>query len=330
MAISLAWPVSGERRADWERMIQYHGLCEVLPDRTKPGAVEKAFRDWALKHRLAFVEGENLVAFDAKAFNPKDSLDRAKFGFLLRYIRPRDYAIFRRDLETAFHLRSMYVVDALKNYWVTEGVITESGGKVMANHDLLRLIGFTYIDLMQALDGVVKKEYLAEIVNGLTTISPTFGEDVGSYVVNFDLLKERYFDAEFLLHAAGQPVPLRTLGQQMGMDDIEDVKMLLKEAKKRYDLNIEISNDHVMCGPPSQKSIEGLITREKNTKSRLEQTESQLRDRLKTIKDLLDRYNSREAKILNECEHLKEEGKMVWIKAKVTRAAVDQIANKRG
>lgn len=330
MAISLAWPVSGERRADWERMVQYHGLCEVLPDRTKPGAVERTFRDWAQKRRLAYVEGENMVAFDPKAFNPKDSLDRAKFGFLLRYIRSRDYAVFKRDVETAFNLRSMYVLDALKNYWVTEGVITEQGSQISANRDLLRLIGFSYIDLIQALDGVVKKEYLAEVVNGHAMVGPSFGEELGAYVCNFDLIKERFFDAEFLLHAAGQPVPLRTIGHQMGVDDIEDVKMILREAKKRFDLNVEISNDHVMFGPPSQKAIEGLITREKNTKGRLEQTETQLRERLKTIKDLLDRYNSREAKILNEAEHLKDEGKMVWAKAKIVRSVMDQIANKRG
>ncbi len=330
MAISLAWPVSGERKADWERMIQYHGLCEVLPDRTRPGSVEKTFRDWALRRRLAFVEGENLVAFDPKAYNPKDSLDRARFGFLLRYIRPREFAVFRRDVETAFNLRSMYVLDAIKGYWITEGVITQTGSHIAANRDLLRLIGFSYIDLIQALDGVVKKEYLAEVINGHSMVSPGFGEDVGGYVINFDLVKERFFDAEFLLHAAGQPVPLRSLGQQMGVDDIEDVKTILREAKKRFDLNIEISNDHAMFGPPSQKSIEGLITRERNTKQRLEQSETQLRDRLKTIKDLLDRYNSREAKLLNECEHLKEEGRMVWTKAKVVRTAVDQIASKRG
>ena len=329
MAISIAWPVAGDRKADWERMIQFYGLCEVLPDRGKPAQVEKAFRDWATKRRLAFVEGENLVAFDPKAFNPKDSLDRGKFGFLLRYIRPRDYAAFRHDLETAFNVRSMYVLDAVKSYWITEGVITDLGGQVMADRDLLRLMGFTYLDLMQALDGVVKKEYLGEVLNGHQLLDGSMGMEVGGYLVNFEMLKERFFDAEFLLHAAGQPVALAQLGDQMGIADSDDLRAILREAKKRFDLNIEISEQHAMFGAPSQKSIEALVARERSNKQRLEQTESQLRERLKTIKELLDRYNTREAKILNECETLREEGRLVWIKAKLVHGALDHIGNRR-
>ena len=32
MAVSIAWPIAGEKKADWERMIQFYGFCEVLPD----------------------------------------------------------------------------------------------------------------------------------------------------------------------------------------------------------------------------------------------------------------------------------------------------------
>ncbi|MBI3743416.1 MAG: hypothetical protein HY261_03935 [Chloroflexi bacterium] len=329
MAINIAWPISGERKGDWERMIQYYGLCEVLPDRSKPASVEKTFREWAMKRRLAFVEGENLVAFDPKAFNPKDSLDRSRFGFLLRYIRPRDIASFRRDLETAFSVRSMYVLDAIKSYWLMEGVITEVTGMVHADRELLRLMGFSYLDLMQALDGIVKKEYMVQVVSNHQPFSQDLGTDVGGYLVNFDIMKERFFDAEFLLHAAGQPIPLKQLAAQMGVDGADDVRAILREAKKRFDLNVEISEDHVMFGPPSQKSIDALVAREKGTKQKLEQSEGQLRDRLKTIKELLDRYNAREAKIMNEAETLREEGRVVWIKAKMVNAAVGQIGNKK-
>ena len=325
MALINAWPISGERKSDWERMIQVYGLCEVLPDRTRPAHVEKIFRDWALKRRLAFVEGENMVAFDPKAYNPKDSLDRAKFGFLLRYIRPRDFTTFRRDLEKAFNIRSMYVLDAIKSYWLTEGVVYEVNGRIMADREVLRLMGFGYMDLMQALDGMIKREYLGDVVNGHAILDPVFGQEFGNYFVNFDILKERFFDAEFLIHAAGQPVPLRQLGREMGVDDIEDLKSVLRESKKRFDLNIEISDDHAMFGPPSQRSIEALIAKERATKQQLEQSEGQFRDRLKTVKELLDRYNSREAKLLNECESFREEGRLMWIKSKVVSAAVDHI-----
>jgi hypothetical protein len=327
MALITAWPILGERKADWERMVQYYGLCEVLPDKSRPHQVEKTFRDWAMKRRLAVVEGDNLVAFDPKAFNPKDSLDRGKFGFLLRYLRPRDYATFRRDMETAFNVRSMYVLDAIKSYWITEGVIYESGGMIEADKEVLRLMGFSYLELVQALDGVVKRSFLADVTNGSSLLDPIFGVEFGNYLVNFDILKERFFDADFLLHSAGEPVHVSELGRQMGVEEIDDLRDILQEAKSRFDLNIEISSDHVMFGPPSQKSIEAIMGRERETKTKLEQSEEQLKERLKTIKELLDRYNSREAKILNECESLREEGRLIWIKAKVVATAVQHIQN---
>ena len=327
MALINAWPVSGDKKSDWERMIQVYGLCEVLPDRSRPAHVEKTFRDWAMKRRLAFVEGENMVAFDPKVYNPKDSLDRAKFGFLLRYIRPRDFTNFRKDVEKAFNLRSMYVLDAVRNYWLSENVIYDVQGKIMADREVLRLMGFSYLELMQALDGVVKREYLGDVVNGHALLDPVFGQEFGNYFVNFEILKERFFDAEFLLHAAGQPVTLVQLGREMGIDDMEDLKAILREAKKRYNLNIEISDDHAMFGAPSQKAIDALITKERNTKQSLEQSETHLRDRLKTVKELLDRYNAREAKLLNECESLHEEGRIMWIKAKVVNATLEQIGS---
>ncbi|MBM4405830.1 MAG: DUF4358 domain-containing protein [Chloroflexi bacterium] len=269
------------------------------------------------------------MAFDPKAFNPKDTLDRSKFGFLLRYIRPRDYTAFRRDLETAFNVRSVYVLDAIKSYWMTEGVVHDVGGKVVTDGDLLRLIGFTYLDLMQALDGVVKREFLAQVSSGHNLIDPVFAVEVGSYLVNYEILKERFFDAEFLIHAAGQPISMDRLGEQMGVDNREDMKTILREAKKRFDLNVEISEDHVMFGPPTQGSIDALVSRERTNKQKMEQSENALKERLKTVKDLLDRYNSREAKILNECETLKEEGRVIWSKSKIVAAVINHINNGR-
>lgn len=320
MALLSAWPVNGVRTTDWDRMIQYYGLCEVLPDRTHPGQVEKAFREWALKRRLAIVEGENQVAFDPKAFNPKDSLDRGKFGFLLRYLKPRDETVLRRDLETVYGIRSMYVLDAIKSYWTTEGIIHASGAKVEVDREIVRLMGFGARELIQAMDGVISKELLAKVVSGPSLVTQTKGSEFGKYVVDFDILKERFFDAEFLLHAAGQPVPLKDLGEQMGVEDMEDLQSILREAKKNFGLNIEVTEGHVMFGAPSQKAIDSLVQREKHNKQKMEETEVQLKERLKTVKDLLDRYNAREAKIMNECEQYREEGRILWIKTKVVNA----------
>ena len=325
MAITIAWPIVGERKSDWERMVQFYGFCEVMQDHGKPQQVERAFREWALKRRLAYVEGENLVAFDPKAFNPKNSLDRSRFGFLARYFRPREPIVFQRDLETAFSVRSAYVLEAIQSYWMTEGVIQNVGGSIQADRDLLRLMRFSYLDLMQALDGVVKKEYLEDVPNGHKLVDAVFGVEYGQYFVNFDILKERYFDGEFVLQVAGQPVPLVELGEQIGIEDPEDLRKVLREAKRRFDLNIEFSEDHVMFGPPSQGALEGLITKERGHKEQLQQTEGHLRERLKTIKELLERYTVREAKILNEIETLREEGRMVWLKAKVVAAVEDRI-----
>ena len=329
MALLNTWPAAAEHKADWERTIQFYGLCEVLPDRAHPGMVEKAFRDWAVRRRLVVVEGENLVAFDPKAFNPKDSLDRAKFGFLLRYLKPRTATQFRRDLETAFNIRSMYVLEAIKSYWLTEGIVYENGGSIEADREVLRLMGFSAAELINAMDGVVKREYLADVANGKALLDPSRATQMGNYVVSYEVLKERFFDAEFLIHAAGQPIALSQLGEQMGVDSLEDLREILRESKKRFDLNIEVTDDHVMFGPPSQKSIDSLITREKGTRSKLETTEVQLKDRLKTVKELLDRYNSREAKILNEAESLREEGRLLWIKSKIVAAASKQINGSR-
>ena len=329
MAFITAWPVNGERKGDWDRMVQYYGLCEVLPDRSRPEQTEKTFRDWAYKKRLAFVEGENMVAFDPKTYNPKDSLDRGRFGFLLRYIRPREFSAFKRDVEEHLNIRSMYVLDAIKGYWLREGVIHDVGGRISADRELLRLMGFSYLELVNALDGVVKREYLSDVINGQALLDPVFGSEFGHYFVNFDILKERFFEAEFLLHAAGHPISLDQLGQQMGVDDLDDLQAILREAKSRFDVNIEVTDSHVMFGAPSQKSIEGLIQRERNNRKRLDESEDQLKERLKTVKDLLDRYNAREAKILNEVEQNREEGRVVWIKAKVVDAALGHIEGER-
>ncbi|MBF8299138.1 MAG: hypothetical protein HW397_187 [Dehalococcoidia bacterium] len=325
MALSIAWPISGEKRTDWERMIQFYGFCEVLPDRSKPQQVEKAFKDWAMKRHLAYVEGQNMVAFDPKAFNPKDSLDRGKFAFIARYFRPRETMVFQRDLETAFNIRSMYVLDAIQSYWLTEGVVHDVGGRIQADRDLLRLMGFTYIELMQALDGVVKKQYLEAVPNGHRLADPVFGVEFGQYIVNFDILKERFFDGEFVLQAAGQPIPFVELSRQTGIENVEDLRNILREAKKRYDLNIEVSDDHVMFGPPSKSAVEALIARERTHKDRLSETEGQLKERSKTIRDLVDRYTVREAKIMNEIESLRDEGKMVYVKSKVVDAVQSKI-----
>lgn len=325
MAIMATWPINGVRTADWDRMVHYYGMCEVLPDRTHPGQVERAFKEWALKRRLAVVEGENHVAFDPKAFNPKDTLDRAKFGFLLRYLRPREEAALRRDMETAFGVRSMYVMDAIKNYWETEGVVRSSGNKVEVDQELVRLMGFGARETIMALDGVVAKDLLAKVVGGPSLITQSKGAEYGRYVVDFDVLKERFFDAEFLLNAAGKPIPMAELAEQMGVAEGEDLIAILKDAKKNFGLNIEITDNHVMFGPPSARAIDSLINREKQNKQKMEETEMQLKARLKTVKDLLDRYNAREAKIMNETEQFREEGRMLWIKSKIVNAAAQHI-----
>lgn len=325
MALSIAWPILGEKRTDWERMVQFNGFCEVLPDRGKPQQVEKAFKEWAMKRRLAFVEGTNVVAFDPKAFNPKDSLDRAKFSFLARYFRPRETNVFQRDLETAFNTRSMYVLEAIQSYWLNEGIVHDSGGRIQADRDLLRLMGFTYIELIQALDGVVKRQYLDAVPNGHRLVGGEFGEEYGQYIVNFDILKERFFDGAFVMQAAGQPIPFSELGRQMDIDDMGDLKNILKEAKKRFDLNIEVSDDHVMFGPPSKAAVEARITKERTHKDKLSETEGQLKERSKTIRDLVDRYTVREAKIMNEIESLKDEGRMVYVKSKVVDAVQNRL-----
>ncbi len=325
MAVSIAWPIAGEMKADWERMIQFYGFCEVLPDHGKPQQVERAFKEWALKRRLACVEGETLVAFDPKTFNPKSSLDRTKFGFLARYFRPREPIAFQRDLETAFSVRSVYALEAIQTYWINAGVIHEVAGHIQADRDLLRLMRFGYLELMQALDGVVKKEFLEDIPNGHKLVDSVFGIEYGQFIINFDILKERFFDGEFMLQVAGQPVGLLDVGRQMGIDDPADLRMILREAKRRFDLNIEISEEHVMFGPPSQASIEALTCKERTHKEHLQQSDGHLKDRLKTIRDLLERYTVREAKILNEIETLREEGRMVWIKGKVVSAVQERI-----
>ncbi len=330
MALSIAWPVTGEKKPDWERMVQFYGYCEVVPDRNKPQQVERTFREWAVKRGLACVEGENFVAFDPKSFNPKDTLDRGKFGFLARYFRPREHVTFQRDLQTAFNMRSMHVLSALQSYWTAQGIVQDAGGRIQANRDLLRLMGFGYLELMQALDGVVKKSYLEEIPNGHKLIDPVFGVEYGQYIVNFDIMRERFFDSAFLLQQAGQPMPLSELGRVMGVEDVEDLRKILREAKKRYDLNIEVSDDHVMFGPPSENSINALITKERNTKTKLSETEGHLKDRLKTIKDLVDRYTVREAKILNEMEQYREEGRLVYVKGKVVSAVQQHINQAEG
>jgi len=329
MGISIAWPVIGERKPEWERSIQFYGYCEVLPDRRKPQSVEKAFREWALKRRLACIDGENMVAFDPKAFNPKDSLDRARFAFLARYFRPRPSMVFQRDLETAFAIRSMYVLEAIQSYWLHESIVKDNGGMIQADPDLLRLMGFSYVEIMQALDGVVKKEYLDSVANGYKLVDPVFGEEFGQYIVNFELLKERFFDGEFMIQVAGLPISLVELGKQMGVDDLDDLRAIMKDAKKRYDLNIEVSEDHVMFGAPSSTAVEHLIGRERAHKEKLGETEVQLKERQSTLKDLLNRYNVREAKILNEIENLREEGHMVYVKGKIATAVQGRIGDGR-
>ncbi len=328
MALMMGQSAATQTRHDWERSVQLSGFCEVPKDGQKTEAAG-VFREWAKQRGYVCVDDERMVALDPKRFDPRDSLDRGKFGFLARYFRPREAIVFQRDLEHAFGIRSISGRNAIKSFWVSQGII-QGGSDVQADRNLLRLMGFTYLELMDALDGVVKKTYLQEIPNGHKLIDPGLCYEYGHYLVNFDIMKERFFDSAFLLQQAGQPLPLNELGRVMGVDDMEDLRKILREAKKRYDLNIEVSDAHVMFGPPTESSIQGLITKEKNTKTRLSETENQLRGRLKTIKELSDRYGTREAKILNEIENLKEEGRLVYVKSKVVAAVQKQIETTDG
>jgi hypothetical protein len=315
-------------RADWERSIQVYGVCEATRDPMKPGASEKAFTTWAMKRRLPVVEGEHLVALDPKAFNPKDSLDRGRFAFLLRYARPRPETDLIADISAALAIRSQHLAHALKSYWLSAGVISSSNGMIIADPELLRLMGFTFRDLCHALDGIVQKQYLSIVTVRLEAVGAAV--QMGGYVVDFDLVKERFFDAAFLLNAAGKPVPLSQLGAQMGVDQVDDVRAILREARKRFDLNVELNDTHAMFGPPSQQAVEALIGREREQKRQIEQTEKVLQERLRTITSMVDHYNRREAQILNENESLRDEGRTLWIKAKMVSAAKDQMAPKRG
>ncbi len=331
MAGNQVWTVSAEKKSDWERMVDMYGYCEVVPDMTKaPEQMGKNLRDWALKRRLACIEGDNLVVLDPRRYNPKDSLDRGRFGFLARYFRARDIHTFERDIETTFNIHSVQVIEAIRSYWAKENVTREMNNQVSASHELLRLMGFSSLDLLQALDGVVKKEYLAEISGGEKLLDPTFGQEFGHYLVNFDIVKDRFFDAQFVLQAAGQPIPLKDIGSLMGVEDMNDLKSILKEARRKYDLDIQVNEDHVMFGAPSQASVDALIAKQRATKDRLSHTETQLKDRSKTIKDLLGRYSTRETKILNEVETFKEEGRLLWIKSKIAKAIKDKIDGVRG
>ena len=329
MALSTSWPIVGVRRPDWGRDVATYGFCEVLPDRRKPGEVEKAFEEWALKRHLAYVRGETLVAFDPKHFSPKDSLDRARFGFLARYLRPRDSSAYRKDLKEAFGVRSMAMLNAVQAYWAQEGIVHEGNGMVQANRDLVRLMGFSSIEIMEALDGVVRKDYLDAATSGHLVVTPALCEDRGHYVVNFPMMKDRFFDGEFAIQAAGQPVPFSELGRQMGIEHDDDLKEILREAKKRYDLNIEVTDTHVMFGPPSPSAVEHLIARERGHKDKLTETESALRERRTAVNGLLDRYIKREAKIMNEIETLKEEGRSVYVKGKVVQAVEQRLEQGR-
>ena len=323
----MAMPVVSAR-ADWERSLQIYGLCEATRDPSKPGQAEKQFAQWAMKRRLPVVEGERLVAFDSKAFNPKDSLNKERFGFLLRYARPRSESDFVRDVTVTLAVRSPYIAQAIKMYWTEERVLSSVSGNVQADHEMLRLMGFSYHDLCLALDGVVRTDYLALVSGKLEGVNNAM--QLGSYIVDFDTVKERFFDAAFLLNAAGQPVPLSQIGAQMGVDHIEDVRVILREARQRFNLNVEVNDTHAMFGAPSQQAMDALIVREKNNKKQLEQTETVLRDRLKTITGMIGHYNKRETQILNENETLRDEGRTLWIKAKMVTGATAQMTNKRG
>ncbi|MBF8299301.1 MAG: hypothetical protein HW397_350, partial [Dehalococcoidia bacterium] len=140
----------------------------------------------------------------------------------------------------------------------------------------------------------------------------------------------RYFEGEFIIQVAGQPISLVELGEDMGVENVDDLRTILREAKKRFDLNIQISDDHVMFGPPTQGAVASLSDREKTHKSKLAETETLLRERSKTIKELLDRYSAREAKIMNEIESLRDEGRMVYVKGKVVDAVAQRLEGKKG
>ena len=317
----------GDHSKEWEHAVAAHGYCEAVPDRSKPHQ-DDSFRQWAAKHHLAMVDAGCPVAFDPKQFNPKDTLDRSRFSFMVKYFRPRASGKFQRDLAQGFGISSMYVIEALTSYWTRERIISVGRDRVQVDPDILRLMGFTAPEVMDALDGIVKKEYLAGMTGGYKRMGPD-AEEYGQYMVNYALVKERYFEGEFIVQVAGQPISLAELGEDMGVENIDDLRTILREAKKRFDLNIQVSDSHVMFGAPTKAAVDHLSDREKTHKQKLAETETMLRERSKTIKDLLDRYSAREAKIMNEIEGLRDEGRMVYVKGKVVDAVAKQLEGKR-
>jgi len=316
------------KQHEWDRMVVGQGYVEALSDRTK-SVQEDTFRQWANKRRLALVDGPNPVAFDPKRYNPKDTLDRSRFAFMVKYFRPRSIGGFQRDAANAFSIQSMYVIEALKNYWTRERIIVEGRERVQADPDMLRLLGYTFTEVMDALGGIVKKEYLSGMISGYRRLASD-AEEYGQYLVNFSLLKERYFEGEFIVQVAGQPISLQELGEDMGVDSVDDLRTILREAKKRYDLNIQVSENHVMFGAPTQSAVDHLSDRERTHKAKLAETETLLRDRQRTLKELLDRYTVREAKIMNEIETFKDEGRMMYVKGKVLDAVASKLDGKKG
>ena len=74
------------------------------------------------------VEGERMAAFDPKAFNPKDVMDRTKYGFLARYFEklryrfgPRERAGLYTFLELAHEVGELDEVPELR--FVNAGAI---------------------------------------------------------------------------------------------------------------------------------------------------------------------------------------------------------------
>lgn len=317
--------IVGNGRIAWERALETSGYCEAELDPLRPAKSAEAFKDWAAKRHLVCVPGQRYVGIDPKLFNPKDCLDRSRFGFLARYYRPREATELEKDLQLAFGIRSACVHAAILSYWTAEGVVHDMGGKIEGDRDLLHVMGFGYSELVRALDGVVRKELIQGGAHAGKPLGLGSATEYGHYLVDMDILKQRMFDSRFLLETRGRPVPLAEIGAIMGVDDVDDLRHILVDAKKRYDLNIEVSEGHVMFGAPSEDGLKSLADRERDHKAQLKEAETALHGRLQTINQLLNRYSSREAQILNETEALKEEGRLLFLKTRIVSAVRQRI-----
>lgn len=316
------------KEREWEERVKLEGYVIEGEDADR-------LKRWAKEKGYIFPVSDDgktyeKVVFDPNWFDPRETLDKKKFGFLVNYISPGDKSFIKRDIKMEFNISNSYLMDGVYEVWKNEGIIKEQNGWISANADILEKLGFTTDEVIEGNRGIIKIDTLKRII-GKNDLSSEIGgkEVIRDYLINFEVFRE-YINpialAEIKARIGDRPIEISEFGKWLFIEDKEAIKEVLSKAKEKYGLNIKISGEHVIIGEITESMIEREVESNEKKLNDIGSERKKIEKEKKKVMENIKGYENEETENKNIIETLYENGSNVFAK----RKALDEIIKRMG